>query len=156
VWNRFSRHRIRLHKRREFRDQLSDEVSRKKTAQWFVESRNSGIDNANDRRYIQQIAGTILGSSTVRHYTCLTTAVRLFVCLFLARQPPPSGPGSLHPRGLQITHNDASQSVGLLWSARRRDLYLTSNNTHNRQTSMPPIGFEHNLIRRAAADLRLT
>ena len=28
------------------------------------------------------------------------------------------------------------------WSARRRDLYLTSHNTHNRQTSMPPVGFE--------------
>ena len=28
------------------------------------------------------------------------------------------------------------------WSARRRDLYLTKHNTHNRQTSMPPVGFE--------------
>ena len=28
------------------------------------------------------------------------------------------------------------------WSARRRDLYLTTQNTHNRQTSMPPVGFE--------------
>ena len=28
------------------------------------------------------------------------------------------------------------------WSARRRDLYLTTHNTHNRQTSMPPMGFE--------------
>ena len=28
------------------------------------------------------------------------------------------------------------------WSARRRDLYLTTHNTHNRQTSMPPEGFE--------------
>ena len=28
------------------------------------------------------------------------------------------------------------------WSARRRDLYLTSRNIHNRQTSMPPVGFE--------------
>ena len=27
-------------------------------------------------------------------------------------------------------------------SARRRDLYLTAHNTHNRQTSMPPVGFE--------------
>jgi hypothetical protein len=27
-------------------------------------------------------------------------------------------------------------------SARRRDLYLTTHNTHNRQTSMPPVGFE--------------
>ena len=28
------------------------------------------------------------------------------------------------------------------WSARRRDLYLTTHNTHNRQTSMTPVGFE--------------
>jgi len=28
------------------------------------------------------------------------------------------------------------------WSARRRDLYLTTHNTHKRQTSMPPLGFE--------------
>ena len=28
------------------------------------------------------------------------------------------------------------------WSARRRDLYLTTHNTHNRQTSMPRVGFE--------------
>ena len=28
------------------------------------------------------------------------------------------------------------------WSIRRRDLYLTTYNTHNRQTSMPPVGFE--------------
>ena len=28
------------------------------------------------------------------------------------------------------------------WSARRRDLYLTTHNNHNRHTSMPPVGFE--------------
>jgi len=28
------------------------------------------------------------------------------------------------------------------WSARRRDLYLATRNTHKRQTSMPPAGFE--------------
>jgi len=28
------------------------------------------------------------------------------------------------------------------WSARCRDLYLTTHDTHNRQTSMPPVGFE--------------
>jgi len=28
------------------------------------------------------------------------------------------------------------------WSARRRDFYLTTHNTHNRQASMPPVGFE--------------
>jgi len=40
--------------------------------------------------------------------------------------------------------------------ARRRDLYLSTHNTHNGQTSMPPMGFEpHNLSRRAAVELRL-
>jgi hypothetical protein len=28
------------------------------------------------------------------------------------------------------------------WSARNRDLYLTTHETHNRQTSTPPAGFE--------------
>jgi len=28
------------------------------------------------------------------------------------------------------------------WSARRRDLYLTTHNTQHKQTSMPPAGFE--------------
>ena len=28
------------------------------------------------------------------------------------------------------------------WSACRRDLYLTTHDTHNRQISMPPVGFE--------------
>jgi len=42
------------------------------------------------------------------------------------------------------------------WSARRRDLYLTTHNIHNRQTFMPPVGFEPTISsRRAAADLRL-
>jgi hypothetical protein len=27
------------------------------------------------------------------------------------------------------------------WSARRRDIYLTTHNNHNTQTSMPPVGF---------------
>jgi len=28
------------------------------------------------------------------------------------------------------------------WSIRRRDIYLAARNTHKRQTSMPPAGFE--------------
>jgi hypothetical protein len=31
------------------------------------------------------------------------------------------------------------------WSTRRIDLYLTTHNIHNRQTSMPPVGFEHTI-----------
>jgi len=73
---------------------------------------------------------------------CVNTC--LFVCLFLACQPP-SGPGPPHSRGfldhIQRLITDVRVSVDE-WSARRRDLYLTTHNTHNRQTSMPPVGFE--------------
>jgi len=48
-------------------------------------------------------------------------------------------------RFLDHTHNEAPQSVGLLWTSdqpHRIDLYLTTHNTHNRQISMPPVGFK--------------
>ena len=41
---------------------------------------------------------------------------RIHFCLFLARQPP-SGSEPPHSRGFQITHNDAAQSVVLLWTS---------------------------------------
>jgi hypothetical protein len=44
--------------------------------------------------------------------------------LFLARQPPVS----------RVGRNPLDE-----WSARRKDLYLT---THNRKTTMPPVEFE--------------
>jgi len=43
------------------------------------------------------------------------------------------------------SHSDTPHSVGLLWTSDQlvaEDLYLTTHNTHNRQTSMPPVGFE--------------
>ena len=42
------------------------------------------------------------------------------------------------------------------WSARRRDLYLTTHDTHNRQTSMPPAGIKPAVLKKlVAAELRL-
>jgi len=59
--------------------------------------------------------------------------------------PPPSGPRPPHSRGV-LDHTQRRITVGRIpldeWSARRRDLYLTTHNTHNRQTPMPPVGFE--------------
>jgi hypothetical protein len=44
-----------------------------------------------------------------------------------------------------LDHTQRRTTVGRTpldeWSARRRDLYLTTHNTHSRQTSMPPVGF---------------
>jgi hypothetical protein len=39
-------------------------------------------------------------------------------------------------------HNRVGRTPLDEWSALRRDLYLTTHNTHNRQISTPPVGFE--------------
>ena len=54
------------------------------------------------------------------------------------------GPWPPHSWGFYITQRRITFGRTPLdaWSARRRDLYLTTHNTHNRQTSMPPVGFE--------------
>jgi hypothetical protein len=48
-----------------------------------------------------------------------------------------------------LDHTQRRTTVGRThldeWSARRRELYLTTHNTHNRQTSMPPVGFQHTI-----------
>ena len=45
-----------------------------------------------------------------------------------------------------LDHTQRRTTVGRTpldeWSARRRDLYLATHNTHNRQISMPPVGLE--------------
>ena len=45
-----------------------------------------------------------------------------------------------------LDHTQRRNTVGRTpldeWSVRRRDLYLTTHNTHNRQTSMPPVEFK--------------
>jgi hypothetical protein len=45
-----------------------------------------------------------------------------------------------------LTHIKRRITVGRTpldeWSARRRDLYLTTHNTHKRKTSMPPAGLQ--------------
>ena len=74
------------------------------------------------------------------------------VCLFLARQPS-SGPWPPHYRGFTITHNDAPQSVGLLWTS---DQLAAETSTRQQTGIHAPGGIRtHSLSRRAAADLQL-
>ena len=51
-----------------------------------------------------------------------------------------------HPFFVFLDHTQRRSTVGKTpldeWSAQRRDLYLTTNDTQNRQISMPPVGFE--------------
>jgi len=72
-------------------------------------------------------------------YYCATVLMYvLFFCGVEAQRGPLP-----HFWDFWITHNDAVGRTPLdEWSASRRALYLTTHNTHNRQTSMPPVGFE--------------
>ena len=56
----------------------------------------------------------------------------------------PSGPGSPHYLGLKVTlrHTALGRTPLDQWSVPRGDLYLTTQNTHKRQISMPPAGIE--------------
>jgi len=59
----------------------------------------------------------------------------------MAREPP-VGQGLPHYQGFTITlrHTTVGWTPLDERSARRRDLYLTTHNTHNRKTSMLPKG----------------
>jgi len=71
----------------------------------------------------------------------LTSAYRWL--FFFAWLDSPSGPGHLLCIStITLRHTTLGRTPVEEWSARRRDLYLTTQNTHNRQTSMPPTGFE--------------
>jgi hypothetical protein len=67
-----------------------------------------------------------------------------YLQFFSSGAAAPSGPGHPHYRGFTITlrHSTLDRTPLDEWSVRRRDLYITTHNTHKRQTSMPPAGFE--------------
>ena len=75
-------------------------------------------------------------------YCSLHQCVCLFVCVWC--KSPQWTWASSFMRFLD--HTQQRITVGRTplnkWSVRRRDLYLTTHNTHNRQTTMSPVGFE--------------
>jgi hypothetical protein len=78
-------------------------------------------------------------------YSIIYLLNQFLSCLFSNGATAPSGPRLPHYRGFTITHfrhTTLGRTPLDVWSARRRDLYLTTHNTHNRQASMPPAGFE--------------
>ena len=66
---------------------------------------------------------------------------------FLAQKPPPPNWARASSFTKFLDHTQRRTTVGgrtslFEWSARRRDLYLTTHNTHKRQISMSPVRFE--------------
>jgi len=72
--------------------------------------------------------------------------VCVYIYFFLSGAATQRGSWPPHSRGF-LDHTQRRTTVGRNpldeWSARSRDLYLTAHTTHNRQTSMPPVEFEH-------------
>jgi len=87
--------------------------------------------------FLPVLQGTYQGYKSIK-------ATILSSLIFSPRLDSPSGLDLLVFE-VSRTHSDTLHSVGLSpeeWLVRRRDLYLTTNNTHNRQTSKPPAGFD--------------
>jgi hypothetical protein len=62
--------------------------------------------------------------------------------MFIARQPPVCKGLLIIEIQITLTHTTRGTTPLDECSARCRDFYLTTHNTHKRQTSMPPVGFE--------------
>ena len=65
---------------------------------------------------------------------------------FWVKAPPPPQWARASSFTRFLDHTQRHTTVGRTpldeWSARHKDLYLSSHNTHNRQTSMPLVGLE--------------
>jgi len=84
-------------------------------------------------------------SNLVWMINCRETLINATVCLFVFwRDSPQWAMASSFLTSLD--HSQGHITLGRTpldeWSPRRRDLYLTTHNTHNIQTSVPPVGFE--------------
>ena len=68
-----------------------------------------------------------------------------FLFVFGSTAPPPPQWARTSSFARFLDHTQWRNTVGSTpldeWSARRRDPYLTTHNTHNRETSMPAVGF---------------
>jgi hypothetical protein len=73
----------------------------------------------------------------------LHTFFGLCTTFFFHGATDPSGPGPPHYRGFTITLDRTPLDER---SGRRKDLYLTTHKSHNRQTSMPAAGFEPTIL----------
>jgi hypothetical protein len=75
---------------------------------------------------------------------CAIPATLVNVRIFFHGTTAPSGTGPPHYRGFTITlrHTTFCRTPLDEWSAWRIDLYLTTHNSHTRQTFIFPVGFE--------------
>ena len=104
---------------------------------------NKAADRFHERRWISwELSGYEICTKTLVSFFCFPGVTTHCVCIF--RSPVAGFSLLVFSRFLHHTQRRATVGRTPLdaWSIRRRDLYLTTHNTHNRQTSMPAVGFE--------------
>ena len=87
-----------------------------------------------------------VSNSVATNFSCTLYQTNLLcTCFWRNSPPPPSGPGPPHSRGFQITHKDAPQSKGLLWTSDQLVAETSPDNTkHSLDTDIhaSSVGFE--------------
>ena len=94
-------------------------------------------------KHIVNLYNGHFGGCSVRKYHLLLYISILVTCYFWRNSPPLDFGLLIHEvsRSHTTTHHGRWDSSGRVISS-SRDLYQTTHNTHNRQTSMPPLGLE--------------
>jgi hypothetical protein len=90
------------------------------------------------------IFGTVIYCEEAVSCTTVHVTICTFTKLFSMVQQPLVGQGLLTVEASR-SHSDTPHSVGLLWTRDQADAETSTwqhTNTHNRQTSMSPAGFE--------------
>jgi hypothetical protein len=87
---------------------------------------------------------TVAAMEEQRQAVCQNYVFNTLLYIFSHGATASSMPRSPHCRRLinTVKHTTFSRTPLDEWSALRRNLYLTTHNTHNGQTSMPPVGFK--------------
>jgi len=87
---------------------------------------------------------TLLSYFLLKHVLYHPKSLTWITTFSLHGAAAPSRPGPPHYRGFTITlrHTTVGRTPLDEWSARHRDLYLTTHNTHKRQAYLHPAGFE--------------
>ena len=89
-------------------------------------------------------------------HTYIHTHTNKHTIFYLAQQAPPPQWARAHWGAVArfLDHTQRRTTVGWTpldeWSSHRRDLYLTKHDTHNRETSMLPVGFEPPQLQQAS------
>ena len=117
------------------------------------------IEIGDRNSFVVYLGTSCVQQCAIKHYKKNSYSQYISSFSFGVKAPPPQRARAFL---LSMIHDHTQRRTTVIRiplderSARRRDLYLTTHNTHNRQTSMLPGGIRtHTLNIRAAADLRL-